>query len=224
MKKKTIVFDLDGTLVDSSNGIIFSLSEVLNDARCILSAPLTSALIGPPLGEILRFLCPRAEQSELDSLASSFKSHYDSIGFRRTTPFPGVNEMLHSLVSAGLTLHIATNKRIRPTSKILNMMGWTSIFDLVLSPDSASPALPNKAAIISRLFAEANLGAQDCLYIGDRLDDYNAAREVGIPFALAEWGFEVDGSGFPSDAIRMKSPDAGQLISSFTDRDSHWLQ
>jgi len=217
MKKKIIVFDLDGTLVDSSNGILFSLSEAFNESPCILSAPLTSALIGPPLGETLRFLCPRAEQSELDSLSSSFKSHYDNIGFRRTIPFPGVNEMLHSLANVGITLHIATNKRMRPTSQIVDLMGWSSLFDLVLSPDSVSPALPNKAAILKKLLTEANLGTQDCLYIGDRLDDYNAALEIGISFALAEWGFEGDGSDFPPGTMRMKAPDAGQLISSFID-------
>lgn len=218
MKNIAIVFDLDGTLVDSSNGILFSLSEAFNENSCILSAPLTSALIGPPLGETLSLLCPRADKSKLNSLSSSFKSHYDTIGFRRTVPFPGVYEMLHSLVNAGITLHIATNKRMSPTSQIVDLMGWSSLFDLVLSPDSVSPALPNKAAILNKLLTEANLGAQDCLYIGDRLDDYNAALEIEIPFALAEWGFEGDGSDFPPDTMRMKSPDAAQLISSFIDR------
>lgn len=218
MKKTIIVFDLDGTLVDSSNGILFSLSEAFNKSSCVPSAPLTSALIGPPLSETLSLLCPRVEKSELNSIASFFKSHYDTIGFRRTIPFPGVDEMLHSLVNAGITLHIATNKRIFPTSQIVNLMGWSSLFDLVLSPDSVNPALPSKAAILDKLLAEANLVPKDCLYIGDRLDDYNAALEIGIPFALAEWGFEGDGTDFPPDTMRMKSPDAGQLISSIIDR------
>ena len=127
--------------------------------------------------------------------------------------------MLNSLASAGITLHIATNKRMRPASQIVDLMGWSSLFDLVLSPDSVSPVLPNKAAILKKLLTEVNLGARDCLYIGDRFDDYNAALEIGISFALAEWGFEGDDSGFPPDTIRMKSPDADQLISSFAGRD-----
>jgi len=222
LPKGIIVFDLDGTLVDSSGGIIASLMAAY-EACSLIPAELPSAeIIGPPLRETLRLLSPSADEAQLDKLVYSFKTHYDSCGFRQTMSFPGIDEMIQALDRAKIPLHIATNKRKQPTSQILNLMGWSSIFDLVLSPDSVSPALSSKAAILSRLLAEASLGAQDCLYIGDRLDDYNAAREVGIPFALAEWGFEVDGSGFPSDAIRMKSPDAGQLISSFIDRDSHW--
>lgn len=218
MKKKVIVFDLDGTLVDSSRGISFSLSEAFSDGSCVPSTPITSSLIGPPLAETLRLLCPLAEQSELDRLALSFKSHYDHIGYKRTIPFAGVNEMLHDVVNAGITLHIATNKRKRPTSQIIDQMGWSSLFDLVFSPDSVSPFLPSKAAILQKLLTEDSLGAHDCLYIGDRLDDYNAAQEIGIPFALAEWGFEGDGSGFPPDIRRIKTPDAEDLISFFIDR------
>ena len=218
--KAIIIFDLDGTLVDSSSGILFSLSETFNESSRILSAPLTSALIGPPLGETLRLLCPLAEEPELASLTSSFKSHYDTLGFKRTIPFPGVDEMLQSLAKAEITLHIATNKRKRPTSQIVDLMGWSSLFDLVLSPDSVDPALPSKAAILDKLLAEASLDAQDCLYIGDRLDDYNAAKEIGIPFALAEWGFEGDLSDFPPNTMRLKAPDAAQLISSNIDHDS----
>ena len=210
-----IIFDLDGTLVDSSSGILFSISEAFNESSRILSAPLTSELIGPPLGQTLRLLCPLAEEPELASLASSFKSHYDTMGFKRTIPFPGVDEMLQSLAKAEITLHIATNKRKRPTSQIVDLMGWSSLFDLVLSPDSVNPALPSKAAILDKLLAEASLDAQDCLYIGDRLDDYNAAQEIGIPFALAEWGFEGDASAFPVDTMKMHTPDAAQLLAHF---------
>jgi phosphoglycolate phosphatase len=126
--------------------------------------------------------------------------------------------MLQSLADAKIPLHIATNKRQRPTSQILDALGWTSLFDLVLSPDSFNPALPSKAVILTKLLVEANLDAKDCLYIGDRLDDYNAALETGIPFALAEWGFEGDDSGFPADTIRLKTPDAGHLLSGFFGR------
>ena len=220
MKKVSIIFDLDGTLVDSSNGILFSLSAAFNASSCMPNAPLASSLIGPPLGETLRLLCPLAEELELDKLASSFKSHYDAVGFRRTIPFHGVDEMLRSLASPEITLHIATNKRKRPTSQIVDLMGWSSLFDLVLSPDSVSPALTSKAAILAKLLAEANLEAQDCLYIGDRLDDYNAALEIGIPFALAEWGFEGDVSDFPANTICLKAPDAAQQLTSLIDRKS----
>jgi len=97
------------------------------------------------------------------------------------------------------------------------MLGWSALFDIVLSPDSASPVLPTKAAILTKLLALANLQAKDCLYIGDRLDDYNAALKTGLSFALAEWGFEGNISDFPLNTIRLLKPDAEHVVTGFLD-------
>ena len=218
MSLQAVLFDLDGTLVDSSIGVLSSLAAAFASSGCVPTKSFSSELIGPPLRETLCLISGDSDPIILDQLAANFKAHYDATGFQETSPFPGVDQMLQSLADAKIPLHIATNKRQRPTSQILEALGWSSLFDLVLSPDSFNPVLPSKAAILTKLLVEANLDAKDCLYIGDRLDDYNAALETGIPFALAEWGFEGDDSGFPADTIRLKTPDAGHLLSGFFGR------
>jgi phosphoglycolate phosphatase len=220
MAKTIILFDLDGTLVDSSPGILASLSAAFRESDISPSEPLTPALIGPPLRETLSFLCSNPEDKTLDQLTASFKAHYDTSGFQQTIPFPGVGDMLQTLNNANIPLHIATNKRQRPTAQILDKLGWSGLFDQVISPDSFSPPLHNKAVILTRLLAEANLEAIDCLYVGDRLDDYKAAKECGILFALAEWGFEGNFSAFTPDTIRLKNPNAEHLMTLVFDREN----
>jgi len=213
-----VIFDLDGTLVNSSHGILTSLAAAFDTNGLKPAQPLSSELVGPPLRETLCLLCPKPNDAALEQLTISFKSHYDTTGFRKTIPFPQVEEMLQSLAKAKIPLHIATNKRHRPTIQILEALAWSDMFDKVLSPDSFYPTLSSKAAILTQLLIESNLAAEECLYIGDRFDDYNAAKEVGIPFALAEWGFEGDGRNFSPDAFILKTPNADQIMNSFTER------
>lgn len=220
MDKPTIIFDLDGTLIDSSTGIIASLEAAFRDEEIRPLVPFSNALIGPPLLDILLAICPNPTIERIDRLSTSFKYNYDTIGCISSEAFPGVHEMLAALYNTNIPLHIATNKRIHPTLKILEVLGWTGFFTQVLSPDSFVPTLPSKQAVLTNLIEQASLNTLNCCYIGDRLDDFNAAQDVGIPFALAEWGFEGNVSAFPPDTIRMKSPDAYQLLSSFAGRDS----
>jgi len=213
-----LIFDVDGTLVDSSSGILESLSFAFASTNTSPSKPLSTSLIGPPLREILYSLCNNPDEILISRLCAHFRLHYDSIGFNRTVPFPGVEKMLRSFVRAKIALHIVTNKRQRPTSQILDMLGWRKFFDNILSPDSKNSALLSKACVLRNFLRQTNLQAEQCLYIGDRFDDFKAAQENAIPFALAEWGFEEDFSNFPLDTIRMRSPDAIKLMNHLNGR------
>lgn len=214
----SIIFDLDGTLIDSSEGILGGLSKAFSNTGVSGVKPIDPSLIGPPLQETLEFLCPNASKALLTQLLDSFKAYYDTVGWQQSTPYPGVADMLHALADAKIPLHIATNKRQRPTLQILEALGWADLFDQVFSPDSFNPPLPSKAAILTQLLTENNLSATDCLYIGDRFDDYNAAKEIGISFALANWGFEQDEAVFHSGIIRLETPNANELMTTFRQR------
>jgi phosphoglycolate phosphatase len=216
----SLIFDLDGTLVDSSAGILASLAASLSASGISRTDLLDTTLIGPPLRETFRALCHNADEETLEQLCSAFKAHYDTIGFQQTHPFPGVTEMLQALVEAKIPLHIATNKRHRPTVQIIESLGWTDLFDQVLSPDSCHPSLTSKATILSRVLDQASLAASDCFYIGDRFDDYKAANEVDIPFVFAEWGFEGEEVVFGSDIFSLKTPDASHIFRFLADRSS----
>jgi phosphoglycolate phosphatase len=125
MATRDIVFDLDGTLIDSAPSILASMQAAFDGVGLVPCAALTPALIGPPLVQTLRALLPEgAGEQALPALVEGFKRHYDAIGYQQTTVYPGVQDMLQALVHMPLRLHIATNKRIAPTRRIVEHLGW----------------------------------------------------------------------------------------------------
>ena len=210
---KAIVFDLDGTLVDSAASILWSLGQAFADCGLSPNLPLNATLIGPPLREILRRLCgDGCDQVVLDQLVAAFTRHYDGLGYRKTRPFDGVEPMLTALANAGVALHIATNKRAMPTRLILDHLGWGTLFERVYALDIFEPALPDKATLLARLLTDAGLGAGDCAYVGDRAEDGQAARANRLRFFWAAWGFGADFDAMGGDAIVLDAPDAGRLL------------
>lgn len=208
---KAVIFDLDGTLVDSAPGILASFAGAFSDYGVAPNRPLTPALIGPPLRETMAYLCDGDDPALLDRLTAAFKAHYDTEGYRQTRPFEGVDDMLSGLDNAGLGLYIATNKRALPTGLILRHLGWDGLFQQIYSLDSFTPALPHKTALLGRLLAAAGLSAADGVYVGDRVEDRDAAHANGLRFAWALWGFG-DAAGADDDGLRLAVPDPAPLL------------
>jgi phosphoglycolate phosphatase len=210
---KAIIFDLDGTLVDSAPSILASLESAFADCGLIPNEPLTPRLIGPPLRVTLaRLAGDRDKGTTLDRLTAAFKHHYDSLGYRETQPFTGVEPMLRTLANAGLVMHIATNKRALPTRLILDHLGWARLFERVYALDTFAPPLPHKTALLARLLVDASLAVKYCAYVGDRAEDAEAARANRLPFYWATWGFGAESDGVGDDAIPLVTPDASRLL------------
>ena len=157
-----IIFDLDGTLVDSSPGIISSLESAFNTNNISSTVPFESAPIGPPLRETLLQMTSNSDDDCISLLESSFKSHYDFVGYKSTRPYPGVSDLLHGLLLDGYTLHIATNKRNGPALNIINFLGWDKYFASILSPDSYDLSFQSKSEILA-YFENEGANPSDCL-------------------------------------------------------------
>jgi phosphoglycolate phosphatase len=188
-KFKTVIFDLDGTLIDSAPSILAGLNMVMKKSKLLPAIPLDSCLVGPPLKEILLKLVGDQANVDIDILVSNFKEYYDSEGFKASIPYPGVDELLNQL-TCNASLYLATNKRLEPTLKIIDYFGWASLFDNVYAIDKFKDTpFSNKASMIHVLIQAESIKKEHAIYIGDRIEDFEASKINGIDTILVTWGY-----------------------------------
>lgn len=184
-----IVFDFDGTLIDSAPGILESFSVALREAGIAPQVSLDTNLIGPPLAETLMRISGSSDAALIQSLSEKFKHHYDSTGVATTHAYPGVDAMLEQLMASSAVLHISTNKRLSVTQSILEKLGWNSRFDSVYALDMVEPRLPGKAQLLAKQIIEQHLDPAATIYVGDKREDGHAAEANALTFYYASWGY-----------------------------------
>ena len=184
-----ILFDLDGTLIDSAPAILASYRDCFAAAGREPVRPIDASIVGPALTETLQMLTGSTDRALIDELAAHFKASYDSTGYLQTAAYEGVGDLLSQLADGGLRLAIATNKRLHPTQLILQHLGWSTYFEAVYALDMVTPRLTDKATIIARLLAERSIPRAAAVYIGDRSEDGESADANGLAFIAATWGY-----------------------------------
>jgi len=189
-----VVFDLDGTLIDSAGAILASYRAAFAVCGLTPARSIEPDIIGPPLGETLRLLAGCEDSALIARLTEAFRQSYDSGGLLETRAYPGIGDMLRALRAAGMKLSIATNKRIHPTRLIVEHIGWVDIFDSVYALDLFTPPLPDKAAMLGRMLADQGIDVRRAVYVGDRIEDGQAAEANGLPFIAATWGYGISGA------------------------------
>ena len=186
---KTLIFDLDGTLIDSAPGILTAFAAVLREAGIEPRVSLDSSLIGPPLSETLKRLSGSDDPVLIQSLSGHFKHHYDGSGVAATGAYPGIDEMLNWFAEAGAVMHLGTNKRRSVTQAILARLGWCDHFVSVYALDMVEPRLPGKTQLLSKQISEQRLDPTATIYVGDKFEDGQAAKANGLEFHYASWGY-----------------------------------
>ena len=184
--------DFDGTLVDSSDGILQSLQTCIDRAGLSVLIEPSRALIGPPLRSMIASVIG-PNPADISSVESAFRAEYDDHGYLLTTPFPGIEMALRDLRTQGVSLHIVTNKRLIPVRQILETLRWTGYFSSISTLDSTARAA-SKGDVVARLLAKLDVPIDSVILVGDSLDDRLAAEANGIAFAWASWGYGQDPS------------------------------
>lgn len=183
-------FDLDGTLINSSEGIGRALAAAVDEVLpgVTLERPVAPE-IGPPMPKMLERLLPSRPEAHGD-ITRAFRRQYDELGgWEGVRLYAGVVDAVAALHAAGLRLDVVTNKRAAPTAAILERLDLARYFDAVISPDSSEPLYESKAAALEALLQDSGLEADRVVYVGDAESDGVAAGRAGCGFVWVEWGF-----------------------------------
>ena len=184
-----IIFDLDGTLIDSAPSILESFVYAFSTLGIEPSKAITPDVVGPPLMPTLADLAGQDDPVLLQQLAEKFKAHYDTEGYKKATVYPGVQVLLNQLKQTDTMLYIATNKRDFPTQKIMKHLNWTPYFKRVFALDTYTPPLASKPVMVARILKDYQINPTQAIYIGDRYEDGLAADHNQMAFAMATWGY-----------------------------------
>jgi len=193
MPPALLVFDLDGTLVDSRRDIAESANAVLEECGC---RPHSEEAIGEMVGDGALLLVARAFEAAgcpmpPDGLAR-FLRIYNSRLLRFTRPYDGVPELLRALVSK-YTMAVLTNKPLEATRAILQGVHLSSYFgDRVLGGDGPHPRKPDPAGLLA-IAGRAAVPAALTMMVGDSLVDLRTAHAAGAQACIARYGFGFHG-------------------------------
>jgi phosphoglycolate phosphatase len=210
---KNIIFDLDGTLVDSVNGIIDSLNAAISVTGMHLCVENFKEHMGPPLREIIYRMWPSLETDEAERLIGAFRDDYHDRGCLNTDLYPGLLRELCRLSQESFPLYILTNKPLKPTLKILQNLDLERHFQALHSPDSPSCGFDSKSEGAALMAALYNLCPSETLMVGDSYEDQRAAEEAGFFFVRAGYGY--GNSGFKHDSRRWPVLDTPPMLAAF---------
>lgn len=181
-----VLFDLDGTLVDSSRGIVHCAHAALRahglDPR---GRDIVGRFIGPPLAE--GFAAIGAPEALIDDLVVTYREHYAAGAMYDVTVYDGIPELLETLRAWGATLAVATSKLTEFARAVVGHTGLDRHLPLVLGSERDGRRA-SKAEVIGDVLAALGR-AGDAVMVGDREHDAWGAATAGVRFVGATWGF-----------------------------------
>jgi phosphoglycolate phosphatase len=200
---RLLAFDLDGTLVDSSQDLADSVNAMLGELG---APPLPETEVTRMVGEGAAVLVGRAlvragVKVDARTALDCFLKHYDERLLATTKPYPGMVETLQALRDQ-YSLAVLTNKPALPTMRLLEGLGLIEFFRDVIGGDTAYGRKPDPAGLLA-LVDRASATPQAALLIGDSPVDLATARAAGTRICLARYGFgyRFEQYGFRGDEL-----------------------
>lgn len=194
---QAVVFDLDGTIVDSVELIVASFQHAIREVLG-REAGRDEAIanVGRPLREQMLMLSPE----HADELVASYREFNHREHDRMLTLYDGILNLLHMLQGAGVKLGLVTSKSRFTTQMAFDLTGIESYFDQVICADESPRNKPSPDPILLCL-ERLGVRARDAAYVGDSPADMQAAKAAGVDAIGVTWGV------FPEDALVAEKPD-----------------
>ena len=187
---KAIIFDFDGTLVDSEQAIYECFQSITKHIAPERESYAKNILIGPPLRDTASEILGPKNQKLLDKFVKSFIAMHDEQVIRHTQPYPDAIQVLEKLYANNIPMAVATNKRLAPTQKLIDHFGWNEYFSSIECCDS-KPEMRNKDTMIQDIINQ-NKSFQGGYFIGDTVNDGLSANLNQLPFIKACYGYGRD--------------------------------
>ncbi len=177
---ENLIFDLDGTLVDTSGDIIDCLNKAYASCGLELSdTKITRSHIGPPLVEMTKVITPDITDEARDLVIKAFRRCYDRGEYAKTKVFQGVPEMLQNLHNLGIRMFVVTNKPDKPARDILKFL-LSDVFTDIVTPDLQAGMVLDKQEMIYYVMRKWDLPKLATAMVGDSASDIMAAHDNGV--------------------------------------------
>lgn len=196
---RTVIFDLDGTLVDSVLDVVGAVQKVLVASGLPELDPAQFPLL---LGEGARIRTRTAfslsgvslSEAELDQKLLEVAEQYGRALLVHTKPYPGIPELLQALKAKGATLAVCTNKDEASARRICAALGLDQHLSDICGSDSFGVQKPHPGHILS-LLRRMGISAEGTIMVGDSVHDILAGHRAGLPAAFVSWGYGKAGAG-----------------------------
>lgn len=186
---KAVLFDLDGTLVDTAPDLVATLMA-LRSRRGLPSldpGTLRHHASRGALGLLEAGFSDQAE-SEPSRMRDEFLAHYARNLWHLSRPFDGIEPMLDRLANAGFALGVVTNKPGYLTRPLLEQAGWAGRFGCVVAGDTMARAKPYPDPVLEAC-RRLDMDPASCVFVGDDRRDVEAGRAAGVATIVASWGY-----------------------------------
>jgi len=186
----TIIFDLDGTLLNTIDDLGYACNYALEQTG-YPTHPIADypRMVGNGINNLIRRALPETEQTEenIQRVRAHFVPYYNAHNCDYTRPYEGIPDLLASLKAKGHHLAVASNKYQAATEKIVNHF-FPGTFDVILGEREGIPRKPNPQIVFDILHSFTHSSIHP-LYIGDSLVDRDTAMNANVPFVACSWGF-----------------------------------
>jgi phosphoglycolate phosphatase len=210
---KALIFDLDGTLIDSEKDLVLSVNATLRAiGREQLPADLVASYVGSGAPVLIsRALGGSPDSGELGRALKFFLEHYDAHKLDYTRAYPGVRETLEQL--RGTPMAVLTNKPVNISVRILEGLRLAEFFKVIYGGNSFTTKKPDPLGA-KAILGEWRITAQEAAMVGDSEVDVQTARNAGMISAIVNFGFGMhDRTAYPADVYLDRMEELVPLVS-----------